>query len=90
VNELKLRASKLFKKICNAKTRNIVLEGGARSSKTYSTLLYFITDAFKSTGKEYDIIRETLPALKASAMKDFIEILKRNGLYREADHNISR
>ena len=38
---------------------------------------------------EYDIIRETLPALKASAMKDFFEILKTHGLYNEDNHNKS-
>lgn len=88
--KLNLKASELYEKIRSAKKRNIVLEGGARSSKTYSTLLYFITDAYASKiAKEYDIIRETLPALRASAMKDFFEILKSNGIYRESDHNMS-
>lgn len=89
MSKLKIKASSLFVKIQKAKTKYVVLEGGARSSKTYSTLLYFIHDAFKSKGKEYDIIRETLPALKASAMKDFFEILKRNNIYSKADHNMS-
>jgi phage terminase large subunit len=89
MSKLILKASELFQKIVGAKKRNIVLEGGARSSKTYSALIYFITDAFKSVGKDYDIIRETLPALKASAMKDFFEILKTNGLYSESAHNMS-
>jgi phage terminase large subunit len=53
-------------------------------------LIYFITDAFASTGgKDYDIVRQTLPALRASAMKDFFDILKVNGLYSEAAHNMS-
>ena len=86
---LKIKASELFKKIRDAGKRNIVLEGGARSSKTYSVLIYFITDAFEKSGKEYDIIRETLPALRATAMKDFLDILKANNLYNEADHNMS-
>ena len=78
---LQLESTELFQKIHNAKTRNLVLEGGARSSKTYSVLQYFIVDAFESKKpKEYDIVRETLPALKASAMKDFEDILKSNGL----------
>jgi phage terminase large subunit len=71
--------------------RNIVNEGGTRSSKTVSELQYFVMDAFNTkTPKEYDIIRETLPALKATAMKDFEDIiLKPNGLYSEANHNMS-
>lgn len=88
--KLKVQTSELFEKIRDAKKRNIVLEGGARSSKTYSVLIYFIIDAFESTTpKEYDIVRQTLPALKASAMKDFLEILKANNLYDENDHNLS-
>ena len=88
--KLKLQTSELFEKIRDAKKRNVVLEGGARSSKTYSALLYFITDAFASKHhREYDIVRQTLPALKASAMKDFFEILRVNGIYNEADHNMS-
>ena len=87
---LQLESTELFQKIHNAKTRNLVLEGGARSSKTYSVLQYFIVDAFESKKpKEYDIVRETLPALKASAMKDFEDILKSNGLYHEENHNKS-
>lgn len=87
--KLQLKASPLFEKIRDAKKRFIVLEGGARSTKTYSTLQYFIVDAFQNTGFEYDIIRANLPALRATAMKDFFDILKTNGLYREEDHNMS-
>lgn len=87
MKKLQVQASELYEKTRNAGTRFIVHEGGARSSKTYSILLYFITDAHTRTGVEYDIVRETMPALRASAMKDFLAILKANGIYREADHN---
>lgn len=87
---LQIESTELFQKIHDCKARNIVLEGGARSSKTYSTLQYFIVDAFETKKpKEYDIVRETLPALKASAMKDFEDILKSNDLYHEENHNKS-
>jgi phage terminase large subunit len=35
------------------------------------------------------IVRKTLPALKSSAMRDFIEILNSIGYYNESDHNKS-
>lgn len=90
MRSLDIRSSVVCEKIRLAGKRNIVLEGGARAAKTYSALIYFITDAFQATTpKEYDIVRQTLPALKASAMKDFFEIIKSHGLYREADHNMS-
>ncbi len=90
MKKLQIEASELYEKIRNAKKRNVVLEGGARSSKTYSVLQYFITDAFESKiKKEYDIVRETLPALRATALKDFIDIMKGLGLYNEENHNMS-
>ncbi len=33
------------------------------------------------------IVRKTLPALKSSALRDFIEILQNLGLYNENNHN---
>jgi phage terminase large subunit len=90
MNRLPIHTSEVFTKIRDSKKRNIVLEGGARSSKTYSVLQYFIVDAFESKiKKEYDIVRETLPALKATALKDFIDIMKSLGLYHEENHNMS-
>lgn len=87
---LDIKSSWVLDRIKSSGKRNIVLEGGARSTKTYSALLYFIVDAFESQiSKEYDIIRETLPALKASALKDFVAILKSYGIYDESAHNMS-
>ena len=34
-----------------------------------------------------DIVRETVPALKATVMKDFLHILQDEGMYSEANHN---
>lgn len=87
--KLQIKVTPLFEKIRNANTRIIVLEGGTRSSKTYSTLQNWIVEAQSGSCCEYDIIRETLPALKASAMKDFYEILNNLGIYDEENHNKS-
>ena len=37
--------------------------------------------------KQIDIVRQTLPALKDTALKDFIDILDRLGLYNENNYN---
>lgn len=89
--KLQLESSTLLEKTVNAKTRFVVHEGGARSSKTYSILQYLIGDAIRRNGQgiEYDIVRATMPALRASAMKDFFDILKVNKLYRESAHNMT-
>lgn len=69
--------------------RVIALQGGTRSGKTYSALQWIIRNCIAYKGLTYSIVRQTLPALKASAYRDFIEILNTSGLYREANHNMS-
>lgn len=69
--------------------RIIALQGGTRSGKTYSALQWIIRNCITYKGMTYSIVRQTLPALKASAYRDFIEILNASGLYREANHNMS-
>lgn len=40
-------------------------------------------------GMTISIVRATLPALKSSAMRDFVEILTNLGLYSEGNHNMT-
>lgn len=86
---LKIQASRVFRDNYNSKARITLNIGGSRSSKTYSLAQLFITLAFEETGKVFTIARKTLPALKATAYRDFLEILKANELYRKEDHNKS-
>ena len=67
--------------------RVIALQGGTRSGKTYSALQWIIRTCHKYQGMTISIVRKTLPALKSSAMRDFIEILQGLGWYNESDHN---
>lgn len=49
-----------------------------------------IVKALEETKKEiYTVARKTLPALKASAYRDFLEIIKTNEVYNENMHNKS-
>lgn len=67
--------------------RILSLQGGTRSGKTYSACQFLIETACQFTGITIDIVRETVPALKATVMKDFFELLHSEGLYREGNHN---
>ena len=72
--------------------RIISNRGGTRSGKTYSILQRLIEYAYKNKGKNkaksvVTIVRKTLPALKGSALRDFVEILNDTGWYNEANHN---
>ena len=68
-----------------------VLQGGTSSSKTYSILYrLFIGCMSEWENETVDVIRDTLPALSISAMKDWEDILKKHGVYSKSMHNKSK
>ena len=69
--------------------RFIVNEGGSRSSKTYSLCQLVIVYCLQNKGKVVSIIRKTFPALRATVLRDFTEILKDLGIYSLEAHNKS-
>ena len=86
--EKNVKVSVVFEKNYNARTKIIVNQGGSRSGKTFSILqLLALVKAFEGTDMVFSIVRKTMPALKASSMRDFFEILKANDLYDERYHN---
>jgi len=75
----------------SCKTRIQVHQGGSRSGKTYSILqgIAELCHLNKNAGLVITITRATLPSLKASAMRDFFEIIQGEGWYDERVHNKS-
>ena len=69
--------------------RFIINEGGSRSSKTYSLCQLMIIYCLQNNNKVVSVIRKTFPALRATVLRDFIEILKDIGLYKQEAHNKS-
>ena len=69
--------------------RFIINEGGSRSSKTYSLCQLMIIYCLQNNNKVVSVIRKTFPALRATVLRDFIEILRDIGLYNEESHNKS-
>jgi phage terminase large subunit len=69
--------------------RITLLQGGTRSGKTYSTIYYLIwfCKEYKNAGLEIDIVRDTFTALKATAWKDFYDVLVKHNLYNSNLHN---
>lgn len=59
------------------------------SSKTYSIAQKFIIELMnrKNESVVYSVVRSTLPALKATAMRDIFTLLKEYGIYNERHHN---
>jgi phage terminase large subunit len=87
-----IKATAIFEKNYEAilgDKRFIINEGGSRSSKTYSLCQLMIIYCLQNNNKVVSVIRKTFPALRATVLRDFIEILKDIGLYKQEAHNKS-
>ena len=87
-----IKATAIFEKNYEAilgDKRFIINEGGSRSSKTYSLCQLMIIYCLQNNNKVVSVIRKTFPALRATVLRDFIEILKEIGLYKQESHNKS-
>jgi phage terminase large subunit len=87
-----IKATAIFEKNYEAilgDRRFIINEGGSRSSKTYSLCQLMIIYCLQNNNKVVSVIRKTFPALRATVLRDFIEILRDIGLYNEESHNKS-
>ena len=89
MTQAKIKTTNVFNKAYRSKTRITCLQGGTRSSKTYSLCQLFIIKCLEDTGKTYTIVRKTLPALKGTAYRDVLNKLKEMELYSEENHNKS-
>ena len=89
MTQIKINTTNVFHKAYGSKSRVICLQGGTRSSKTYSLCQMIIVKALQEPGKVFSIIRKTLPACKGSVYRDFLNILKELDLYTQDNHNKS-
>jgi phage terminase large subunit len=83
----KLPATYYHVKECKSKIQ--IHQGGTRSGKTYSILTALIELCHKNSGLVITICRKTFPALRATAMRDFFEILNNEDIYNPDLHNKS-
>ena len=85
---MKIRTNKVFHSLQKSDKKIVAHQGGTRSGKTYNILLWIIFDyCDKNTDKTITICRNTFPALRATVMRDFLEILKKHQIYSEQYHN---
>ena len=83
----KIQVSKVFDILQKSDKRITVMQGGSRSGKTYNIMIWLIVHLLQTQGKTLSIVRQSLPSIKGSVLRDFIEILLKLGIYSEADHN---
>ena len=73
--------------LMNKSLRFIVNQGSTRSSKTYSLCQLIIIYCLNNPDKIVSIVRKSFPSLRATVMRDMIDILNDYGLYKESQHN---
>ena len=82
-----ITVTRLFNETFKAEEQVIVHRGGARSSKSYSIIQYLIWRLTNEPGCQILITRKTMPALKLTAYKVFIELLQEYGYYKYCNHS---
>ena len=86
----KIQTNIVYKHIVNSNKKIIVEQGGTRSGKTYNILLFIIFNYWtKNNNKIITICRKTFPSLRATVLRDFLQILNHHQIYREDHHNKS-
>ena len=78
-----------YNELDNSNIRFIINQGGSRSSKTYSLCQVIIVYCLTNPGKTISIVRKSFPSLRATVLRDFMEVMKDLGIYKQSQHNKS-
>lgn len=83
-----VKTNKVFEHLQNSSKRITVEQGGSRSGKTFNILIWIIFYySIRNEGHTITICRKTFPSLRASVLRDFLEILQTYEIYEEKYHN---
>ena len=86
--EVIINTTVTFENLLESQSRVTQHIGGTRSGKTYAILQFLIVQALQ-TAQAITIVRRTIPSLKRTIIKDFTDILKSIGIWREDSFNIT-
>jgi len=84
--ELKIKATDLMVKNLNSQMRITINEGSSRSGKTYNIMIMFVLIMLQEKCL-ITVVRKTRPAVKSTAYKDFLDIVRGTNLYHPKKHN---
>ena len=85
--DAKLQTNKVYELLSDSDKRITVMQGGSRSGKTYNIIIWFIVKLLQESGKTLTIVRQSLPSIKGTVLRDFIDVLSKLGIYSEDNHN---
>jgi len=87
--EMRVKVTRIFKELINAKEAIIVNVGGARSGKSYATMQYLIYKLLSEQDRFILVTRKTFPSLRVSVILPFLEMLNNLNiryLYNKSEH----
>ena len=88
--KINLKTNIVFENLVDSDKKIVINQGWTRSGKTFNILLYIIFYyCLNNSNKTITICRKTYPALRATVLRDFINILREHNLYSEDNHNKS-
>lgn len=88
----KMQVTRVFAEIQKAKAKGyttISEQGSSRSSKTYNTLIWLCVYAWQNAATSISIVRATLPSLKGSVLRDFVQIMQKMQIWDSCKFNKS-
>ena len=78
--ELQINTSKTYRDI-DASKKICILQGGTRSSKSYSALQWLLVQALSEPNIVISVVRKSFPSMRVSIMRDWQTILKELGIW---------
>jgi phage terminase large subunit len=85
--KLEIEGNRILDEMLASNHRFILNVGGSRSGKTYAILQYILIYCLRNKDKIITIARKTFPSLRLGAYREFVEMLKTYGIYKEENHN---
>ena len=86
---MQVSRTKALNKLLKLDKRIKVVKGGTSAGKTICILLILIDYAIRNEGREISVVSESVPHLKRGAFKDFCQLLKGIGRYKDTQLNKS-
>lgn len=84
---MNVKVTSVYERNHDSKAAIVLNSGGARSSKSYSICQLFITKFINEDNKNFLITRKTMPALRITALKLFVDLLKEYGYFQYVEYN---
>jgi hypothetical protein len=86
---MKIKGTRVLNDLIKSENRFVLSVGSSRSSKTYSMLQWILLECIKrnNQGIYISVVRASFPSLRRTVYREFVDLLKELGIYKESRHN---